>query len=633
MRLTRSLREALTPPPDLQVSEWAAKHFRLSSESSAQVGQFRAFQFQIEPLNCLSPNDPTRKIIVMGASQIMKTQILMTFLGFLIHMDPGPVLFVEPRDKDAEAVSKDRVAPMLRDVPALRGLVADSKSRDSHNTIERKSFRGGSLTMVSAQVPENAAMRSIRYLLMDEVDRYPKASKEGDFVSLAEKRLVTYFWNSKQVLVSSPTIDGSSRIQAEFEGSDQRYFHVPCPDCGHSQRLIWEQVKWVDSDPETSYYECANCQFSIQENQKWEMVEAGEWVKQNPTSDVAGFHISQLYSLIRPWADIVDEFLKAKDAPPKLQAFINTVLAEPWVQRGDAPDWEKVKARCEYYPLKDVHSACLFLTAGVDVQQDRLEVAIYGWNRDRERWLVDYIVIPGSTEQREVWDELSAVRSTPYMHPSGVSLFVARMAIDSGFRAPQVYSWVRKQASGTAIAVKGSEFGAGIIGQSTPVDTRMNGLSKKRGLAVWQVNVSHIKGEIYAALRLEADGEGRAKGYMHLPDMPDEFFKQLTAEEITKRFVRGFEKYEWVKTRDRNEVLDTAVYARAAHAHMGADSWPESRWKDLEAQLANVSVSPPSPSSSLVAASQPIAPPSTDRSFPPSGGQWMNRNRGGWFNR
>lgn len=587
-RVERAAREALRPPPVLTVSQWAESNFRLSSEYSAQVGDLRLYSFQREPFDCFSPSHPCREIVIMGASQMLKTLFLLVACGFVIDQDPGPILVVEPREKDSEALSKDRFAPMLRDVPCLKGSVAEAKSRDSANTIDRKTFRGGSITFVSAQKAENAAMRSIRYLLMDEVDRYPISTKrEGNFIALAKKRLVTYFWNSKTLIVSTPTVDGDSQIQRDFKRSDQRHRQVKCPHCGGFQKLVFDNLKVVNGDPMSAYYECALCAGAIQEHHKWNWEQPGnqKWVPENPDSDVPGFHISQLHSLVRPWSDIVREWRECEGNQTEQRVFKNTVLAECYVERRDAPDWEILKARSGGYEAGEIPIHVRLLLASVDVQPDRLELLLEGWAEHRERWVIDHKVFHGYVNQPEVWAELSEYISQPFTHPSGVELFIERTAIDSGHATSHVYDWVRKQATGRVIAVKGGKLAAGIISQPSAVDVSKDGQKKRRGAKVWSVDVSRIKSEVYGALLIEPGQDGRAKGMIHLPRMEDEFYRQAVSEELRTRMVNGQPRQEWHKTRDRNEILDLLVYNRAAHASLGVDNWPEHKWKQLAKAL------------------------------------------------
>jgi phage terminase large subunit GpA-like protein len=639
-KFRKVLVDALRPALRRPVSEWVDEHFVLSREYSSQPGKMRCWAFQREPMDCCGSAHPARKIIIMGASQMLKSQAIMAMFAYAIHMDPGPCMYVAPREADVTAFSKERIAPMIRDIPVLAERVSQAKSRDSKNTIEQKTFFGGHINFLGGQVPENAMARSNRYMAIDEADRLPRQlGNEGDTLSLFEARQTNYYFNSKLLIASSPTIKGLSLIDREYELSDQRDWKVPCPHCGHKQRLVWDRIKWADQDPSIVWYECKSCEQPIEERHKLVMIEAGEWVKANPASDIPGFRISQLYSMIKPWRALVAQYLKVKHDPIDLKAFTNTVLNELWIESGEAPDWQIVKSKSEAYRLTDVHPRVMFLTAGVDVQDDRLEVFVAGWSRRREMWLVDYRTLDGKTDSQAVWDELALLMMNTYKHPSGLDLEIRRMAVDSGYRTAEVYTWARNQAPGRIIVVKGAEFGAGIIGQPLAVDVKNGGKKMRRGLKVVQVNVSHLKSELYGALRLAEPPEGQpSPGYVHLPEMTDEWFQQLTAEELVRTTSsRGYDKFLWKKVRARNEALDTAVYARAAHASLGADSWPEARWEQLESELTvrqySLALLPevPQEKQDVAPVVMPQVPAVVVAQASPSA--WMGRRGGNWFNR
>ena len=233
--------EAMLPPREISVSDWADENVVLSGAAAAERGQWRTRPYQREPMDCLGPNHTCKQVVLMSAAQMLKTSVLVNFLGFIADIDPGPVLVVEPRSEDAKALSKDRVAPMFRNTPCLRGKIAAVKSRDSNNTALHKVFVDGSghITFTGAISPSGLAMRPIRYLLLDEVDRYPSsAGAEGDPVSLAVRRTGEFEHNRKIIMCSTPTVDGQSRIQQAWLESDQREYFVPCPLCGHYQVLV-----------------------------------------------------------------------------------------------------------------------------------------------------------------------------------------------------------------------------------------------------------------------------------------------------------------------------------------------------------------------------------------------------------
>ncbi len=346
----------LKPPPDLTISDWADQNRRLSSEASAEPGQWRTSRAEYQRGIMEAVSDAaTETVVIMSSSQVGKTEVVNNCVGYHIDQDPAPIMVVMPTERDAETWSKDRFSPMVRDTPCLQGKIADPRSRDGNNKILHKRFPGGHLTIVGANAPSGLASRPIRLLLCDEVDRYPfSAGAEGDPVNLAKKRTVT-FWNRKIVLVSTPTNKGSSRIEAAFEESDQRRFWVPCPVCGLEQVLTWEQVKWDkdengDHRPETARYHCADCDAAWMDETRWAAISKGRWIADAPFNGTAGFHLNEIYS---PWIRLeamAKAFLSARAGGDEtMKTFVNTSLGETWMESGEAPDWQRLQGLKEQW--------------------------------------------------------------------------------------------------------------------------------------------------------------------------------------------------------------------------------------------------------------------------------------------
>ena len=428
-----------------------------------------------------------------------------------------------------------------------------------------------------------------RFIFMDEIDGYPPdADGEGNPIDLAMARART-FTRRKYFMPSTPTVHGHSNVEREFEGSDQRYFHVPCPECGEYQKLVFAGLKWDEGRPETAWYECEHCQAKIKNHQKTKMLKAGQWVAENPESKVAGFHLNALYSPVGwySWPEIVRDFLEAKKSPEKLKAFVNTVLAETWREESERPSANRLWERREGYRRNVVPQKVGFLTCGCDVQADRIELEVVGWCREKETFSVDYRVLPGDTSQPGVWAELDKVvyetwecEGTPARMP------LKLMGVDSGYLTQTVYNWVRKHPATRVIAVKGVETSNVIVGIPRPADVTIKGKTIRRGVKVWSVGTNLIKSELYSWLRLDSPSEGEPvpHGFCHFPEYDEEFFKQLTAEEARVKFVKGYKRIEWEKVRERNEALDCRVYARAAASVCGLDRFTEQNWKALETE-------------------------------------------------
>ncbi len=464
-----------------------------------------------------------------------------------------------------------------------------------------KEFPGGILVMTGANSAVGLRSMPARYLFLDEVDAYPaSADEEGDPVALAEARTRTFAWRRKVFLVSTPTIRGLSRIEREYEQSDQRRFFVPCPHCGAMQWLRFERLRWDEGRPETAAYLCEACARPIPERHKTAMLAQGAWRPQAVASDplTVGFHISSLYSPVGwlSWERIAREWLAAQASDEARRSFKNGILGETWVESGEAPDWQRLYERREDWPSGTVPSGGLFLTAGADVQKDRIEVSVWAWGRGLESWLVDHLVIEGGPEHSLSWARLSALLGRTWPHAHGAQLGLARLAVDTGYEAPAVYAWARAQGHAQVAPVKGVEGfnrAAPVAGPSY-VDVTEGGRKLRRGARLWTVAVATFKTETYRFLRLApatdeelAAGARHPAGYVHLPRGAEaEWVKQLVAEQlVTVTTRRGFTRLEWQKIRERNEVLDCRVYARAAAWIAGADRWSEEKWRDLEAQV------------------------------------------------
>ena len=601
--ILRAWGAGLTPDPDLTVSEWADRHRMLSGRASAEPGRYRTARtpYMGEIMDRLSPGDPTQRIVFMKAAQVGATEAGNNWIGFAIHQAPGPMLAVQPTVELAKRNSRQRIDPLIDESPELRERVKPARSRDAGNTMLSKEFAGGILIMTGANSAVGLRSTPARYIFLDEVDAYPaSADEEGDPVTLAEARSLTFAHRRKVFLVSTPTIRGLSRIEREFEASDQRRFFVPCPHCGQEQWLKFERLRWQKGRPETAEYHCEGCEQPIAEHYKTAMLEAGEWRATATAADpnTVGYHLSALYSPIGwlSWERIVRAWDAAQGSDEAIKAFRNTILGETWVESGEAPDWQRLADQRETWTAGAVPAGGLFLTAGADVQKDRIEVDVWAWGRGLESWLIDHLVLEGGPGDPVCWQQLTNLLGQTWQHASGQPMTLARLAIDTGYETSAVYAWSRQVGFAQVAPVKGVEG----FNRSSPVtgptyvDATIAGRRLRRGARLWTVATSTFKTETYRNLRqdrptreeIEA-GHLCPPGTIHLPNWADgEWLKQFTAEQlVTVRTKRGFARLEWQKLRERNEALDTRVYARAAAWILGADRWSDARWTDLEAQL------------------------------------------------
>jgi phage terminase large subunit GpA-like protein len=505
-------------------------------------------------------SDPTiSEVVVMAGAQLGKTEAILNIIGYHIAHDPCPILVLQPTLEMAQAFSKDRVAAgLIRSTPCLKGKVKDPRARDSGNTTLHKVFPGGAITLVGANSPSGLASRPIRLVLCDEIDRYPSsAGSEGDPIQLARKRSAT-FWNRKIVTVSTPTNKGSSRIEDAFELSDQRHYHVPCKHCEEYQVLKWSNVKWEEAQPDTARYMCEHCGTLWSESDRTWAIRNGEWIAEKPFTGVAGFAINGLYSPWTPLSDGVKDFLNVKKNPEQLRVWINTYLGETWEDQGErVDDWALAERR---EPMEKIPDDVLVLVAGVDVQDNRLEMSVIGLGRDDESYVISHETMYGDPSTPQLWTALDSKIFRQYETESGRQIAIRSTCIDSGGHfTNSVYSYCKKHTGRRVFAIKG------VGGEGKPIAGRpsKNNIGK---CPLFPVGVDTVKDLLFARMRIEEPGAG----YIHFSDeLPDEYFKQLTAEKIVTRFYKGFKRREFVKTRPRNEALDCFVYALAAYAIVG----------------------------------------------------------------
>tara|TARA_B100000614_G_scaffold258650_1_gene281413 strand:+ start:1189 stop:3036 length:1848 start_codon:yes stop_codon:yes gene_type:complete len=569
------------PPEQLLLSEWSDKYARLSPESSADTGRWTSYPYQKGILDALI--DPSIEILTwMKSARVGYTKILNWDTAFHIVQEPCSQLIVQPTVEDAAGYSKDEISPMLRDMPVLSGLVAEPKTRDSKNTVLKKSYPGGILHLVGANSARGFRRITVKRVKFDEVDGYPPtAGNEGDQIQLGTMRSET-FWDRKIILGSTPTIKGASRIEKSFLESDQRYRFLPCPHCGEFQILKFRQIKWPKNEPWKAKYKCEFCEKLIPHSAKRKMDEKGEWRATKPFRGHAGFHIwaGYSYSPNSTWAHIAERFLKVKKDAEQLKTFTNTILGETWEESGDQPEWTKLAARAEPYKILTVPAGGLLLCAGVDTQDNRLEVVIKAFGAGEENWTIYHGVLWGDPDQEGPWKQLDELLVRPYQHESGADLHIVSMGVDTGgHRTQAVYNYCRNRGP-IVFALKGASTpGKPILNRPTKQDLDYMGHQIKGGVELWPVGTDTAKGTIYNRLKLKDVGPG----YYHFPiGLDDEFYEQLTAEKLVKKYVKGFPRYEWVKTRERNEVLDCDVYCYAAALKAGLSRID---WADLQATV------------------------------------------------
>lgn len=583
--------DALRPPPKLTLSEWADEFAVLSSESSAEAGRWHTLPYQKGMMDAIT--DPTiEQVTVMKSARVGFTKCLNHVIAYHIHQDPCSIMLVQPTIEDAEGYSKEEIAPMIRDTPVLQGLISEAKSKDSQNTILQKMFPGGTLSLVGANSPRGFRRVSRRVVLFDEVDGYPpSAGTEGDQIKLGIRR-TEYFWNRKIVAGSTPTVKDGSRIERLFEQSDQRRYYVPCPQCEEMQYLKWKNLKWPEGEPSKAYFVCEKNGCVIPHSKKRWMIEKGEWKATAPGNGKnAGFHIWAAYSYSpnASWGLLAEEFLESKNDAESLKTFVNTVLGELWEEEYSAKvGAETLRSRAESYEANVIPAHALTVTAGVDVQDNRFAITLWGYGRDEEAWAISHLEIYGDPAKQEIWKQLDDVLLRKYRHEIGGDMNIFAACIDTGGHfTHEVYQYVRERRSQVhtkILAVKGmSQKGKPAIGKPTKQDINFRGQVMKHGVELYPIGTDTIKSTIYGRLKHNEPGPG----YIHFhAGLDDEFFSQLTAEKQVTRYVKGFPVREWIKKSGaRNEALDCAVYAYAAMQYLYSRYNRNTIWSQLESRL------------------------------------------------
>lgn len=565
-KLFKKLIKSFATPPDMTVSEWADAYRMLSPESSAEPGRWRTDRapYQKAIMDALA-DEKCYKVVVMSSAQVGKSEIILNSIGYYIDYDPAPMMYVLPTDSMAATFSKDRVAPMVRDTPALKRKVEDTKSRATGNTIFHKKFEGGHLTFVGANAPSQLASRPIRILFADEIDRFPdSAGTEGDPLQLAIKRTTT-FWNRKIIEVSTPTIKGASKIEKEYESSSMEHLNIACPNCGKYQTYEWEQLKFDHESGTKEFkllgYQCRHCN-KIEREVLWKK-QPIKWIAEHPErKDVRGFHLNELASPWKTWDEIVEDFLEAKrQGKEMLKVWHNTSLGLSWEEDGDLDIKDILLKRREFYNCfvpKDV----LVLTCGVDVQDNRLEYEIVGWAKEKSSYGIKYGVLYGDPGKPEVWQMLDDVLFSNYKRSDGLEMQIMTTCIDSGGHyTEEVYQYCRKREMRRVWAIKG-QGGSGVSYIQRP--------TKRNKSGAWLFNIGVDVGKDTMASRLKTNFVDEA-GFCHFPMEADrgydeQYFTGLTAEKRNIRTISGRVVINWVKKYEgiRNEPFDIRNYATAA---------------------------------------------------------------------
>lgn len=626
------------PPPDLGTLGWAEKRRRLPKGVTPKPGPYSSEEvpFQREPQE--SFHDPTVQVTVFQWGKRMgKTECTLNLQGRTIDLDPQSILVVYPTLESAKNWSKKFFTPMIRACHWLRRLVRTSKSRDSNNTILSKEFPGGTIACIGANSPSGFRQVQAPVIICDEIDAM-EDGPEGDPIMLAFGRADNYP-NSIQVLSSTPTIKGKSRIEAWYLSGDQRRWFVPCqnPACRHMQTIRWEQIDFSKHGTiESPRWVCERdeCQHAHTDAERVAAVLVGEWraTSTEPFNGVRSYHLSQLYSTFPPKRgfasrlhQVVAEFKKAKaDGPATLQVWTNTTLAETFEDQGAKIDHNAIWERREAYGIEPVPEGVLLVTAGVDQQADRLEVEIVGWGEDDETWGLRYHVIYGDPEQDDVWRELDQELLREYRHPVGANLKILRTFIDMGDKQSRVLDYCRPRMGRGIFACKGFGRTGATPPPLLPARPSTNNATHT---PFWPVGVNAAKSMVYDRLTLLPPGPRSC----HFPidgKYDETYFEQLTAETVRLKYERGvaYRVFEKPSSGTRNEALDCRVYALAARHQLGVVAWQKVRESLKKSATAVPPVAPPPVDVEPSHVAKAIAA----RSKPPAKQPFVHRRSGGF---
>ena len=586
-RLNAAISRAIAgirPPEQLTVSQWADKKRKLSQESSAEVGQWRTSRTPYLKDIMDAFNDPVlRHIAVVASSQVGKSECINNMIGYIIDQDPGSILFIQPTTIDAKDYSKLRIAPMIRDTKCLKNKVADPKSRESANTILQKSYPGGILTMCGSTEAHALCSKPIRYIFGDERDRWAtSAGNEGDPWELATARQIT-FYNAKSVEVSTPTVKGASAIERAYGDGTMERWKTRCPHCGEYSEITFENIRFEYETTEVGndkvyditeiHYVCPCC--GVVSSEREIKAQPSKWVAENPEAykqhQTRSFWLSSWVSPWASWKSTILQYLKAIGNSKKMQVVYNTRFGLLWEDRGDLEDEESVMARREDYGTNEDGSpvelpeGVLYLTCGVDTQDDRLEYEVVGYGHFDESWGIKKGIIMGRPDTDEVWQRLDDIIDHVSRFKSGIGLRVSTTFVDEGGHFTQdVRMRCRERLAKKVFAIKG-RGGQDIPFTSPPKKQKIVVNGRVLGMCwVYEIGVDAGKQLIMDNLRVQSPGSK----YCHFPRRDDygpTYFKGLLSERLV---YKNGHKHPWqwekIPGHERNEPLDCRDYANAA---------------------------------------------------------------------
>ena len=554
---------ALKPDPRQTVSEWANANRILTTEASAEAGKYRTSRtpYAREIMDSCSPMSPVNQVKVMKGTQIAMSTVGDNIMLTYLDLYPCPILYIVPTETLAKGTSNRRFTPAIRAIPHLRKKVIGGKSKDEIGNMFTKNVAGGGVTLGWSNSTSSFRSFSARVVILDDVDGFGEFG-EGNVMTLAKAR-ADAFSNKMIFINSTPTIEGNSNIEKEYEDSDQREYFMPCPECNELINFEWENFMFTHDNYDLTSdvkYSCMHCGSLINEYKKtWMMKEenGAKWIPQNAGHIHRGYLIPSFLSPVGwlSWEDITREFLKASKIMQRgdsrmMQTWVNTRKALPFKPQLDGVEITNPDDRTEEYGA-EVPNEVLLLTAGIDTQDDRVEVLILGHGHEGQLFVIDYKVIAGDFQYDATKKELdNFLINRVYTRVDGFKMKVIGSSIDTGgHRTKAVYEYVKHRLPNKIFGIKGSST------PNAPVVNKQLKDVKVFDSNLFIIGTTTIKDDFYARLGITEEGYN----YIHFPKLDiidNKFFKMLTAE---KRDDKG----KYVKVRTRNEAIDCMVYAIA----------------------------------------------------------------------
>lgn len=586
-----ALGAAFAPRQRLTVSEWADQNIVLSRKTSPEPGPWRTDRNPIlrEPMDCLSARATVKEVVLKFPIQMGKSEVGRNAVGYWMTESPGPIMCAFPADVSMAKWINQKLNPMLEDSPKVAAALTSNNSRNAANTKEFKDFIGGQLYIEHAGTPARLKSTSVKYLVVDELTEFANALKTGDDpMVMLEDRYSAYTSTYKRLDISSPGIRGLCRIDDRYEISDQRRYHMPCPHCHTEITFEWAGLQWT-AGGENVVYLCPECACIIEEHAKTDMIRSGRWIPAHPDRPIRGYTVNGLYYQIGlgpRWADLVQMWLSCQNDPAKLKTFINSRLAEAWEDPTlRAAKLHSIADRAEKYPLMVAPIGVGMITAGIDTQDDRLEIQIVGWGKHLRAWTLGYIVLPGDPADAAIWDALESILNTPIEHVNGYKLPIAATNQDAGgHKTENVYDFSRRKTVRRYRPTFGAvPRNAPVMSKPKSIDYNHRGQTFKRGVTIQHVGTILIKDKFFGRLGADADKAPEDRLLHFSEELPPEFFSGLVSEIFNPKTGR-YDK----KRGARNEPLDTWVLAYAAthHPELRLHQMTNRQWDELLSKYA-----------------------------------------------